>query len=243
MIDFSYRHHVSRLIKELLMWKTCQEIVSIADGLKALLASGIAALLSELKPHCAAVELRLTGIRHFDALTREQQVRVIHEIALALLRDDVLPPEPVAYRQATLLAVLDCINRGVFSEILEQENVFRTLILKAHRELYGAVDHGVTVDCPDADRWQAIVLSVRKKMLDDWTLEISDKIIDLPPGLTDEWLNKNNIPQDYFIVVPVDSSFFQTAALALKTYELCADYLMEYMRSSNRQTPCPVLNN
>ena len=225
------------------MWKTCQEIVFVADGLKALLATGIAALLSELKPHCVTVEPRTTGIRHFDALTREQQFMAVHEIASALLRDDLAPPEPVAYRQATLLAVFDCIERSLLSEIFENANVFRSLILKAHQGLYGTISHGITVDCPDADRWQALVLSLRKKLLDGWTLEISDKIIDLPPGLTDEWLNKNNISQNYFIAVPDDPAYFQIAALAMKTYELCADYLMEYMRSSASQMRCSVLSN
>ena len=243
-----YRHFVPSFRfttdkRELIMWKTCQEIVLVIEGLKALLATGIAALLSELKPHCVTVEPRMTGIRHFDALTREQKIEAIHEIALALLRDDVAPPEPVAYRQATLLAIFDCIERSLFSEILEKVNVFRSLILKAHQGLYGTINHGMTVDCPDICRWQALVMSIRKKLLDDWILEISDKIIDLPPGLTDEWLNKNNIPQDYFIAVPGDQPFFQTAAIAMKTYELCADYLIEYMRISNYEISCSVLSN
>ncbi len=225
------------------MWKAHHTTSPIDGNLKALLATGIATFQAELKPHCVNASSPTTGIRHFDNLTREQQIMAIHEIGVALLRDDVPPPKPAAYLQAAMQAVLDCIERNIVSEILENANIFRTLAVKAHRELYGSINHGIDADCTDTGRWHALIMSIRKKLLDEWTLEISDKILDLPPGLTSEWLRNLKIPQDYLIAVPGDPAFFKTAALAMKTYEMCANYLLDYSRYSASQIRYSVLNN
>ncbi len=201
-------------------------------GFKALLATSLAAFLSELKPHLPEGYSVTTGFKPFDLLTREQQVVSIHEVCLSLFNDDAPPLKRTAYRQATLLAVFACMERNVRQEILEGTTPFRSLVLVAHRELYGIIDHGITPDCPEVGEWNALIKSVRKLLVDEESLEITDSILDLPPELSALYLSKSGIDHQFFLVVPDDPAYFRTSALAQEICCLCTKCLNEYMQQS-----------
>ena len=214
------------------MWKTYRKIIRPGQGMRALFATAVATILSELKPHLVSAIPLSTGIRMFDLLTREQQIAAIHEVGTALIQDETPPPESVAYRQATLLALFDCIKRNIHLEVLENKTPFRSIVLAVHRENYGVVDHGIGIDCTDLRQWDAIMSSIRKEMVEEDFLEISEHVSDLPPEQAQFHLSSLGVSRNYLVAVPEDPAYFQIVILATELFELCKDCLTEFMQHS-----------
>ena len=217
------------------MWKTYRKTIRPGRGMRALFSIAVAAILSELKPHLMSDTPLSTGIRIFDRMTREQQIAAIHEVGTALIQEEAAPPESVAYRQATLLALFDCIGRNIRLEILENKTPFRSIVLAVHREKYGTIDHGIDIDCTDLRQWNAIMSSIRKEMVEEDFLEISEHVSDLPPELAQLHLSSLGVSRDYQIALPDDPAYFQIMILATELFGLCKDCLTEFMQNSLRE--------
>lgn len=185
-----------------------------------------------MKPHLAVAAPVSTGIKPFDNLTREQQIAALYEVGIRLLRNQSRTLKRVAYRQATLLALFDCVERNIRLEILENTCLFRSLILAAHKGIYGMTNHGIDNECTDFGSWKAVVRIVRKKYVDEKRFEITDKITDLPREITFTVYQQFEIPTAYHRHSPGDPPYFKTVALAGELLNRCNDCLMEYTQGS-----------
>lgn len=211
------------------MWKTHRETIDVANGLRALFAVSVATLLAELKPHLVGDEPLATGIGPFDGLTREQQIVAVCEVGTSLLTSNGPLVEPAAYREATLLALLDCVERNIRREILVNDMALRTLVLASHKELYGEIDHGIPRHSTDFDQWKAFIDCIRKKMSSEFRLEVSGKLFDLPGELSAKYRTVYGIPENYHLDSPDDPPFIRVMVLAKEMFDRCNMCLVEYV--------------
>lgn len=211
------------------MWKTEQGTIDISGGLQALFAVSVAAVLAEIKPHCIQAEPLSTGSVAFDALTREQQIAAVCEVGMSLLDNTEPPLEPTAYRHATLMTLLECIERKIRLEILENNTTLRRLLLTSHKELYGPVNHGITQYCVDIEQWKAFVDCIRNKMTNKSNIEISGKILDFPGELSKKYYAFCGVSKEYHLEFPDDPPYLRAAVLAKKMFDRCNECLTKYV--------------
>jgi hypothetical protein len=162
----------------------------------------------------------------FDALTGEQQLMVLAEVAGSLRWKYAPIPEHTAAREAAVAAIFDELIDRLRLEIDELETPGSTRIRQA---LLDAADEEATGESlPSAsekriDVWTSLLEDVKSRILWDEDYLLADEFLDLPPEEADDRYLVVGIDRDYFVWTPDEPKADELRIARGKLAELRAD--------------------
>jgi hypothetical protein len=204
------------------MWRTRDGDRVLTDPEWAVFAAGLDVLWDGVEEDLAAgTAWPRTGVRAFDALTPEQQLALLADVAAALRDPAVPPPLPTAAAAAAVAAVYEHARALLETELLMSRGR-RTASRRLVRAAVAAgPDRPRRLPPPTLRRraaWFALLDRLIGRVLDDADFELADAVLDLPPDHARAVRSGLGIPADYFAAAPRHPG---PAALAAARSTLC----------------------
>jgi hypothetical protein len=150
-----------------------------------------------------------TGVGVFDALTAEQKLALLADVASAL-RDPAVPmPQHTATNEGAIAAVFESVRGLLESELLghetgEARTEIRELLLAAARASDAPPKRLPAPERLNPAVWANLLGSIVERVLWDTDYALEDAVLDLPPETSRTALETLMIEPQYFLAVPRD---------------------------------------
>jgi hypothetical protein len=158
-----------------------------------------------------------TGVQAFDALTAEQKLALLAEVALALRDPKVPTPIHTAANEGAIKAVLLTFRDMLVFELEDARTPtggtrtnLRQLLLAAGKEIADPEEPEDDVEpLPDVattgtEPWDGVLDLLDCTIFWDMDYALGDEFLDLPPAEGRRLLDHMGIDQDYFLAVPAE---------------------------------------
>ena len=228
----------------LIMWHTSRGDRTLVGAEGLLVGHAIETMIDNLLMHYdediddeSAFQCE-SGIAAFDSLSTSQRLALLYDIARHLLTptESALPLSATA--EAAVAAIFVEIRDQVAIEIgllrdgeppEDQDAVWRTLVLSAHRSVFGEacapdLDDGTirrpSVDSRDMHAWEDIIEHLTDAVLWDRDFEMADSFLDVDPGVSQQRRRLLGIDDEYFTRVAPDPQPEELLNLVSRTRDI-----------------------
>jgi hypothetical protein len=221
------------------MWHASSGKTTFSGPYGLMLAEGIGQMLEEMNDLHEMDEEYEIGLRAFDALTREQKIWSLRQVAFGLLDEKTSIIALTAYLEATIAAIFNHIDTSIQFELdietdRESDPVddydyffWRKLVLAAFESVGGnspeiceSDDELLTAECRDIQEWQFAFEVIEGHVLWDADYE-DDDMVDMTPEHGAAARNMFGIADGYYVSVPDDPKPNVAKKLVKETAKLC----------------------
>jgi len=221
------------------MWHASSGKTTFTGPYGLMLAEGISYLLEEMNDLYVLEDEYKIGIRAFDALTREQKIWSLRQVAFGLLDEKTPIIALTAYLEATIAAIFNHIDTSIQFELdMEADHksdpddeydyfFWRKLVLAAYESVGGnnpefceSDEELLTPECRDMQEWQLAFDMIVEHVLWDADYE-DDDMVDMTPEHGAAVRNMFGIADGYYVSVPDDPKPNATKKLRKETDKLC----------------------
>lgn len=171
------------------------------------------------------------GVPAFDHLEVRQKLALLCQVAEALLRPDIAPPNLTACHEATVGILYRGIEQCIQMEIDDDAdgvNVkhWRGLMLAALAAIEQA-DPGAgkstslpNQHCPDMEEWEILVGSLEGRVLWDTDWMDEDLFLDIDPDTAAAVKQELDVADDYYTAIAPDPQELEMAAIRARLRKL-----------------------